>query len=137
MTENRQNNKLTRYILPKWVTPVAWFLFIVITYIDVITEPVLSVSSFTSLLVINLLGIAGFFVSVKKAYSLAKEIDSNGLIAILLCIFFNFIGLFLYWIYYSLKKDENGLIVFTTLFFVVIIVGMCIIWFLLGLMLGY
>ena len=75
------------YDLPKWATIVAWILFGLYTILNPYS------------ILFNLIALAGFFYSAKKSYSLARRMDKNGTFPIWLCMFTNFIGLLIYWIY--------------------------------------
>ena len=86
------------YKLPTWAVVTAIVLFVVDVIID------------TSFILGYFLGLLGFFYAGRKAYSLARRLGKPGTLIIWICLYTNFIGLFVYWLYYKflvrgLKND--------------------------------
>jgi len=55
---------------------------------------------------LRIISLICFIISARYAYQLARRLDKKGIFAILLCLVFNLIGLFAYWIYYKIRVRQ-------------------------------
>lgn len=86
--------KEKNYKPPMWCTITIW----VLTVRNIIAE--------SDHIFVWIIVAFGSLIAADIAYSLARRIDRKGTIGLWLCILFNFIGLFVYWIYYKTQVNK-------------------------------